>query len=117
MLDIIGQVFIVMGGLIFVIAALGLARFPDIYTRASAIGTAAGLGVMLIVIGALFVHPSLSDTLKVAISIPLQLATSALGAIAIARSAYLTGIPLEQPHFDELADASGGTSSSSDDPR
>lgn len=102
-LEIIGQVLIVLGGLIFVTGALGLIRFPDAYTRASAVGTAGGLGVVFVVTGALLVQPTVPDTFKVVLIILLQLATSAIGIIAVGRSAYLVGVPLQRRAFDELA--------------
>lgn len=99
---VLGNIVIVIGGLIFLLAALGLSRFPDAYTRASSVGTAAGLGVTFVVFGAFLVQPGLADGLKVAIIIPLQLATCAVGSMMIARSAYLTGVPMRNPHYDDL---------------
>lgn len=105
MLEILGQIMIVAGGIVFLSAALGVVRFPDAYTRMSAVGTAAGLGIVLVILGALLMDPSLSATLKVVIIIGLQLATSSVGTMAIARSAYLTGSPMRVSGFEELADA------------
>ncbi|MFO7690731.1 MAG: monovalent cation/H(+) antiporter subunit G [Cryobacterium sp.] len=103
-LEIIGQVLIILGGIIFVTGALGIIRFPDAYTRASAVGTAGGLGVMFVVTGALLMQPTVTDTLKVVLIVVLQLATSAIGIIAVARSAYLVGVPLARRAFDDLGD-------------
>ncbi len=103
-LNVIGNVTAVVGALVVATAALGVVRFPDAYTRISAVGTAGGLGVILVVTGALLVQPSIPDLVKVAVIIVLQLATSAIGTIAIARSAYLTRAPLRRARFDELTD-------------
>lgn len=99
---LVGNIVIVMGGVIYLLAALGLSRFPDAYTRASSVGTAAGLGVTFVVFGAFLVQPGITDGLKVAIIIPLQLATCAVGSMMIARSAYLTGVPMKNPKYDHL---------------
>lgn len=101
---IVGNVSIVAGALVFATAALGVLRFPDAYTRVSAVGTAAGIGIVLVVIGAFLLHPTVSDFVKAVAIIILQLTTSAIGSMAIARSAYLTGTPLLRRTFDELAD-------------
>jgi multicomponent Na+:H+ antiporter subunit G len=102
-LAIAGQVLIVTGCITFATAGLGLLRFPDVYTRASAVSTAAGLGIVLLVVGALLVQPSIVNAVKVMLLIVLQLATASIASIVIARSAYLTGVPLARANFDELA--------------
>ncbi|WP_062381419.1 cation:proton antiporter [Demequina pelophila] len=101
-LEIVGQVVIVLGGLVFLSAALGVIRFPDPYTRTSAVGTAGGIGIVLVTVGCLLVHPSVSDTIKVIAIVVLQLATSAVGSIAIARSAFITHTPMYGPAFTDL---------------
>lgn len=104
-LSITGDILIVLGSLVFATAALGILRFPDAFTRISAVGTAGGIGIVLVVVGALLHQPSVSNTVKVVLIIGLHLATSAVGTMAIARSAYLTRTRMHQPHYDELADA------------
>jgi len=101
-MSVIGEVLMVVGALVFATAALGILRFPDAYTRISAIGTAGGLGIVLVVVGALLQHPTVPDLLKVVLIVGLQLATSAIGTIAIARSAVLTRTRMHRPHYDEL---------------
>ncbi|RUQ96891.1 monovalent cation/H(+) antiporter subunit G [Labedella endophytica] len=101
-LAVIGTVLAIVGALIFATAALGVVRFPDAYSRISAVGTAGGLGVVFVVVGALLTQPTVADTVKVALIIVLQLATSAVGSIALARSAYLTGTRMHEPRYDEL---------------
>lgn len=100
---ILGNILIVVGSFVFASAALGLLRFPDAYTRMSAVGTAGGLGVILIVSGAVLVQPSLPNLVKVVVIVTLQLSTSAIGSMALARSAYLSRAPLRRCRFDELA--------------
>ncbi len=107
MLDIIGNVFILAGVLIFSIAAIGLFKFTDTYQRISAVGTAAGLGISVLVIGVFILTPSWQNLIKLLIILFLQLATSSIGSMSIARSAYLTGSPLRPGHFDHLAEDQG----------
>jgi multicomponent Na+:H+ antiporter subunit G len=89
--ETLGEILTLVGAAIFVAAAIGLHRLPDPYPRTSAVATAAGLGIAFIVAGAALVDPSLSNTVKAVIAIVLQLATSAIGGMAIARSAVLSG--------------------------
>lgn len=101
---IIGDVMIVLGIIVFATAGLGFLRFPDVYMRVSAIGTAGGIGIILVVAGALLQDPTWIDLVKVLAIILIQLATSAVGSTAVARSALLIGTPMKRWHYDELAE-------------
>lgn len=107
MVDVLGQIVVVLGALVFLSAGAGLVRLRDVYARSSAIATAAGLGVSLILVGVFLMNPSWSNAGKLAVAIVLQLVTSAVGSMAIARSAYLTGSPMVGGGdlVDDLADA------------
>lgn len=88
---IVGQALILLGAAIFMVAAIGLLRLPDLFTRTSAIGTAAGIGISFIVLGVALQDPSWLTLAKAAVAIGLQLLTSVVGAIAISRAAILSG--------------------------
>lgn len=107
MMSMLAQVLVVLGALVFATAGLGLLTLRDAFARTSAIATAAGLGVTLILIGAFLTDPSVSRGIKLAIAALLQLCTSAIGSMAIARAAYLSGSPVElaDEDADELARA------------
>lgn len=98
----VGNVLMITGALVFATAALGLLKFPDAYSRVSAVGTAGGLGIVLVILGTLVLQPGVVDAVKVAIIIVLQLMTSAVGTMAIARSAVLVHSPFHRLRFDEL---------------
>ncbi|GAA1454127.1 monovalent cation/H(+) antiporter subunit G [Nesterenkonia lacusekhoensis] len=99
-----GLVFIFLGIFTIIVSAIGLFRLPDLYLRASAVGTSAGLGVASIVFGALLMDFSMINLIKALIAIVAQLLTSAVGSMAIARSGYLNNYaPAEITHTDELA--------------
>jgi multicomponent Na+:H+ antiporter subunit G len=93
-LDIVGYVLVLLGALVFATAGLGVLKLPDVYTRVSAISTAAGFGLMQIIIGILLLMPGPENTVKAIVAIVLQLATSAVGGMALARAGYLVGSPL-----------------------
>ncbi|WBL18348.1 cation:proton antiporter [Citricoccus sp. NR2] len=105
--QIIGQVVVVAGALIFATAALGVLRFTDPFMRISAVGTAGGIGIILVVVGAVLYQPTVPDVLKLVLIIFLQLGTSAVGTMAIARASYLIGTEMRPGYFDELAEDSG----------
>lgn len=90
-MTVFGQVLSVSGALVLLLAAVGLLRFGDVYMRASAVATATGVGITLVLIGALLVAPGVADGVKVLLAVVLQLVTSAVGGILLARSAVLTG--------------------------
>ena len=94
-LTVVGSVLVVIGALAFVTAGLGLIRFPDPYTRVSAVGTAGGVGMILMVVGALLLAPGVAASVKVAL-------------IALGRSAYRTGVPMYPGHYDGLAEDTPG---------
>ncbi|WP_255546097.1 MULTISPECIES: monovalent cation/H(+) antiporter subunit G [unclassified Nesterenkonia] len=111
--DILGLVFIFLGIATIIISAIGLFKLPDLYLRASAVGTSAGLGVASIVLGALLMDFSGLNLVKAIIAIIAQLLTSAVGSMAIARAGYLNNaLPAPITHIDELAltrrEVSGG---------
>ncbi|MGB3482449.1 MAG: monovalent cation/H(+) antiporter subunit G [Mycobacterium sp.] len=98
----IGNITTVLGALVFATAAVGVVRFPDAYTRISAVGTAGGVGIVLVVGGALLQQPNFADLVKVLLIVAVQLSRSAVGSMAIARSAYLFRTPVLNLRFDEL---------------
>jgi multicomponent Na+:H+ antiporter subunit G len=99
----IGLLFIFLGIVTIIVAGIGLFRLPDLYLRASAVGTSAGLGVASIVIGALLMDFSWLNLIKAAVAVIAQLLTSAVGSMAIARSGYLNNsMPAEITHTDDL---------------
>lgn len=104
LLDIAANILMLTGALVFATAAIGLFKFKDVYQRISAVGTAAGLGISLVVIGVFIMMPTWTNFFKLLIILFLQLATSSIGSMAIARSAYLTGSPLRPGIFDQLAE-------------
>lgn len=90
-LTVIAYVLIFCGVVVFAGAGVGVLRFRDAYMRASAVGTAAGLGLALITIGAVLTMPTPENLVKAVVAVVLQLATSAVGTTIIARAAVNSG--------------------------
>lgn len=103
-LGVTANVIILVAVVIFGTAVIGLFKFSDTYQRISAVGTAAGLGISLLMISVFLLTPSWANFAKLLIILFLQLATSSIGSMAIARSSYLTGTALKPGYFDHLAE-------------
>lgn len=88
---VLGSVSVLVGAVVFLGGAIGLLRFPDLYVRSSAIGAAAGLGLVFVIAGAFLLHPTWEAAPKVAVAAILQFASSAIGAMYIARAGLLSG--------------------------
>ncbi|WP_022872071.1 cation:proton antiporter [Nesterenkonia alba] len=104
----IGLVCIFLGIATIIVAGIGLFKLPDLYLRASAVGTSAGLGVASIVIGALLIDFTWLNLLKALLAVVAQLLTSTVGSMAIARAGYLNNsLPAPITHTDELLTTRG----------
>ena|SRR5690554_518058 len=96
-------IFSTMGALFILIAALGVYRMPDFYTRLSVTVKAATIGVGCILGSAAFHFSDFAITTKVFAVIFFLLITSPVGAFLIARVAYMTGVKLwDKSIHDEL---------------
>ncbi|GAA3071857.1 MULTISPECIES: cation:proton antiporter [Actinomycetes] len=100
---VVGLVLVFLGIFIIMVSAISLFKLPDLYLRASGVGTSAGMGVATIVVGALLIDFSWLNLVKALIAVIAQLLTSAVGSMAIARSGYLNNsLPAAITHIDEL---------------
>ena len=108
----VGSGFLILGAAIIASAAIGLLNLPDVYTRTSAVGTAAGLGVALMIVGVVVLDFSVLTLIKGIIAIIAQLITSAIGSFVLARASYMTGSkPVETTVPDELAEQASAQNS------
>lgn len=102
---VVGSALLILGAAIIASAAVGLLKLPDVYTRTSAIGTAAGLGVSLIIVGVVVLDFSTLNLIKGIFAIIAQLLTSAIGSFVLARASYMSGSkPVDTTVPDELAE-------------
>lgn len=104
-ITVVGSALLILGAAIIASAAVGLLKLPDVYTRTSAIGTAAGLGVSLMIVGVVVLDFSTLNLIKGIFAIIAQLLTSAIGSFVLARASYLSGSkPVDTTVPDELAE-------------
>ena len=100
MLDIIGFLFILIGALLLVISAVGLLRMPDTITRMHAGTKASTLGTLFVILGAMFLEPSL--WFKLSLLALFILITNPLSSSILARSTYLKHGFLNKSGVDDL---------------
>lgn len=94
---------LMLGGTAFMfIAAIGLLRFPDLYTRMHAVTKAGTLGIGLLLLAAAVAFSSLSLTTRALVAFLFVLLTAPVSAHMIGRAGYLGGVSLwEGTAFDD----------------
>jgi len=90
-LDIVASVLMVLGALLTALAALGLLRLPDVYTRMHAASKAGALGAGLLLLGAGVASSDLAILVRTLLGIAFLLATTPVGAHLLARAALRQG--------------------------
>lgn len=89
-LEYIGMVLILIGGVFLFLGALGIFRMPDIYTRLQAGTKASTLGAMSTILGVGFLHPDWF--LKLALIVIFIGVANPLSSHALARASYRKGV-------------------------
>lgn len=87
--EIIGIVLMVIGGLFYILAGIGLLRMPDFFNRIQAGTKATTLGAFSILLGVGIYD--LSNMLKCLIIIVFIALTNPIGSSILARTAYKNG--------------------------
>ncbi|MDW7982571.1 MAG: monovalent cation/H(+) antiporter subunit G [Thermomicrobium sp.] len=82
----------VAGALLMLIAAIGLLRMPDFYTRMQAAAKAGTLGILLIVAATGITLGSVAALLHAFLASLFFLLTTPLAAHLLGRAAYLSGV-------------------------
>lgn len=101
--EVTAQVLVGAGGLLMAIAALGMIRLPDVYSRINAVAKAATLGVIFLLVGVLLWKPSPAVLLTVCVAILVQLLTAPISGYAAGRAASRSKAPLAaSTHHNEL---------------
>lgn len=101
--DAVTTGLLLIGAAFLLLAAVGLVRMPDLFTRMSAAtkGTTLGVGCMLLAVGIYF--PGIGITTRALAGIGFFVVTAPVAAHMIARAAYFVGVPLwEGTVRDEL---------------
>ncbi|MBS4190719.1 monovalent cation/H(+) antiporter subunit G [Bacillus sp. FJAT-49705] len=95
-INIIIVLFIIIGAFLSLVAAFGVLKFPDVYTRNHAASKSATLGVMSILLGTFlyfYVEKGHFDS-SVLLGIVFIFITSPVAGHLISRAAYNSGVKL-----------------------
>lgn len=93
--DVAAASLLLAGTSLFVIAAIGLHRFTDLYGRMHAATKPATLGLLLILGAAALRVDSSGDIAKLGLIALFQLATAPVAAHLLGRAAYRGGVSLD----------------------
>lgn len=105
MIDVVAGFFLIVGAALALVAAIGLVRFPDVYTRMHAATKPQTLGLVCILIGLALRLQTVSAVTMVLVIIAVQLLTAPVSAHMIGRAAYRIGLAdTSRLTRDDLAD-------------
>ena len=94
MTTVFASAAVLIGAAFMFVAALGVARFPDLYTRMQAATKASTVGVVGVMCAVGLAHYEVPATVRAILIAVFFLMTSPIAAHAIARSAHTRDIPL-----------------------
>ena len=102
-LDVVLSALIILGSLCVLLAAVGIVRMPDVYTRLHASSKAATLGAIFVLAAAAGVFGGWSVAVKALLAIAFLAITAPIGSHAVARAAYCAGVRMaDSDTIDEL---------------
>jgi multicomponent Na+:H+ antiporter subunit G len=103
--DLVAAVLVLGGATLMLLAAIGIVRMPDLYTRMQASAKAASLGSGLALLAAAFHFAELSVVVRALLAIGFIFLTAPISAHMIARAAYFVGVGLwDRTVVDDLQD-------------
>ena len=118
--EIIAAVLLLTGGSFALIAAIGVVKLPDLYTRMQASTKSATLGVGCTLLAVAVRSGEMGTVTHSLLVVAFLLLTAPVAAHMIARAAYNVGVPLWMgTTIDELGQArqlSAGDSTAADQP-
>ena len=103
MSDTISAVLLILGATFMLLAAVGVVRMPDLFTRMQTTTKSATLGAGCMLLAAAFYFGELGVTTRALAVIAFLFLTAPVAAHMIGRAAYFVGVPLwERTIVDEL---------------
>lgn len=94
MIDVVTAFLWLSGAGFALLAAIGVARMPDVFTRMQTSTKASTLGLGCLLVGTAFQLSDVASTVRAASIAAFILLTSPVAAHVIARAAYLREVPL-----------------------
>jgi multicomponent Na+:H+ antiporter subunit G len=106
--QIVGEIALLAGALLILLAAVGVVRFSDALTRMHALSKASTLGVSIALIGAAVARTDINDITSLLFATVLQAATNPVSSTLLMQATYYAeGIANRVDTVDELAETVG----------
>jgi multicomponent Na+:H+ antiporter subunit G len=103
MSDIVTASFVGIGALFTLLAAVGIVRMPDLFTRLQTATKASTLGVTCVMLAAAVQFGDLGSVARALLIVGFLFFTAPVAAHAIGRAGYFDGVPLwQKSEVDEL---------------
>lgn len=109
--ELIGVLFIFVGSIVSVVSAIGIIRFPDVYTRAHAATKTTTLAVLITLVGAFiyFLFKESYMSIRLVLGIIFVFITAPVSGHLVLRSAYRANVAMTDTTVkDELKKALQG---------
>ena len=104
----VGEIALLFGALLILLAAVGVVRFPDALTRMHALSKASTLGVSIALVGAAVARTEINDVTSLIFATVLQAATTPVASTLLMQATYYAeGIANRVDTVDELAEVVG----------
>ena len=108
--QLLGEIALLAGSLLILLAAIGVLRFPDALTRMHALSKASTLGVSIALLGAAVARTNINDVTSLLFATVLQAATNPVSSTLLMQATYYAeGIVNRVDTVDELAETVGDT--------
>ena len=92
--ELIADALMLGGASFMLLAAVGIVRMPDLFTRMQTASKASTLGISLILLAAGLLLEDYAVALRAILTISFFFVTAPVAAHMIARAAYFVGVPL-----------------------
>ncbi|MEZ5309390.1 MAG: monovalent cation/H(+) antiporter subunit G [Microthrixaceae bacterium] len=113
LVDVVSGTLMVTASLFVLLAALGLHRFDDVFSRIHAATKSITFGAVLVSVGAAFHMDHVGDIAVLVLAVAFQLLSAPVGSHILARAAYHSGGELSPAtRIDELAEQTDNSDSS-----
>lgn len=96
--EVLAAVLIFLGAIACLLSALGMCRFPDVYTRSHAASKSSALGVLCVLLGTFFYFAFVDEyiSIRLLLGIFFVFLTAPVAAHMVCRAAYRTGVKLSK---------------------
>lgn len=103
-MQVVGELLLLLGALLFVLAGIGLTRFRATLTRMHSLSKASTLGMLLVLGGGFLIVDTANARTFLVVTAILQVLASPVSAIVISRATYrAANIPNRLDASDDLA--------------